>query len=141
MENELLKIISKFPKKVFWFSISCNPNITVDIIKKYKKLPWDDYGIQSNPNIKMKTIEKWYNGDNSSKKSFFWIMKNPNLTIKYIKKHSNVKWKWNMILNNSKSIMKMIKKYPIKKLDWYSICINPNLTFKYLLLKTGIIPY
>ena len=41
--------------------ISCNPNITIDIIDKYPDKSWNWDGISCNPNITMDIIEKYPN--------------------------------------------------------------------------------
>ena len=49
--------------------ISCNPNITMDIIKDNPDKPWDWYYISYNPNITMDIIK-----DNPDKPwNWYWI--------------------------------------------------------------------
>ena len=44
-------IIDTPDKEWNWYNISCNPNITWDIIRDNPEIEWDWLGISSNPNI------------------------------------------------------------------------------------------
>ena len=44
-----------------YICISCNPNITMEMIEKHPEKPWDWNGISCNPNITMEMIEKHIN--------------------------------------------------------------------------------
>ncbi len=59
-DNTLISLLEKYPAKQSWnwFSISRNPNITMEFIEKHLDKPWDWYGISCNPNITIKDIEK-----------------------------------------------------------------------------------
>ena len=43
------EFVLKYSDKVDWYGISCNPNISMDIIEKYPDKPWDWYWISCNP--------------------------------------------------------------------------------------------
>src|SRR5437764_13144771 len=50
--NHLLTLLKLFPDKEWrWIDISCNPNITWDIIQDNPDKEWSWYGISHNPNI------------------------------------------------------------------------------------------
>ena len=65
--------------------ISCNPNITMEIIEKYPDKPWSWCHISDNPNITMEFIEKY------PEKPWEWmsISENSNITIEIIEKYYN----------------------------------------------------
>ena len=61
-----LKFIEDNPDKDWnWYYISCNPNITWEIIRDNPDKPWDWYSISMNPNITWEIIR-----DNPDKR---WI--------------------------------------------------------------------
>jgi hypothetical protein len=81
-----MDIIEKHPEKPWnWYSISENPNITMEDIEKYPEKPWVWDYISMNPNITMDMIEKY------PEKPWNWlgISINPNITIDFIEKHLN----------------------------------------------------
>jgi hypothetical protein len=50
--NITIEIIKKYPNKRWdWFNISMNPAITFDMILEDIYMPWNWYGVSQNPNI------------------------------------------------------------------------------------------
>ena len=82
--NTLTYLLEKYPEKPWeWYSISRNPNITMEIIEKHPEKPWDWYWISQNPNITMEIIETY------PEKPWNWrgISQNPNITMEIIEKY------------------------------------------------------
>ena len=72
------------------------------LLEKYSKKPWD-----------------WY-----------WISKNPNITMEFIEKYPNKPWNWRAISMNPAITMEIIKKYPNKPWSWSCMSKNPNITLE-----------
>jgi hypothetical protein len=52
LENHLLKLLELYPDKKWDYSmLSCNPNITWEIVQNNPKIPWDYTWLSQNPNI------------------------------------------------------------------------------------------
>ena len=67
-----------------WDSISCNPNITMEIIEKYPNKPWNWDYISYNPNITMEFIDKYPD----KPWDWFWgISRNPNINMEFLEKY------------------------------------------------------
>ena len=88
-------------------------------IEKYPEKPWNWYSISSNPNITMEDIEKYPN------KPWNWISisRNPNITMDMIEKYPNKTWEWRFILENSNITMEFIEKYH-NKIDFERLSKN-----------------
>ena len=71
------EFVLKYSNKLYWNSISHNPNITKDIIEKYPDKPWNWSGISRNPNI----------------------------TMEFIYKYSDKPWSWNVLSQNFDHIL------------------------------------
>jgi hypothetical protein len=110
MKNTLIQLLEKYPDKPLevlphkvdvkhfktqgaqwnWNYISCNPNITMDIIEKYPNKPWNWNNISFNHNITIDNIEKY------PEKPWNWnnISFNHNITIDNIEKYPDKRWDW-----------------------------------------------
>ena len=64
---------------------------------------------------------------------WFWISRNPNITMKDIMENQDKPWKWDYILMNPNITMNYIKENLDKPLDWDGISLNPNITMKDIL--------
>ena len=90
-----------------WANISCNPNITMEMIKANPDKPWD-----------------WY-----------WISRNPNLTMDYINANPDKPWRWNGISCNkftkskvefiTQKYRRMLAAYRIQQW-WHRIRMDPR---------------
>ena len=100
--NHLITLLKFFPHKPWnWQGISCNPNITWDLIYANPDKPWNWYKISSNPKITWDII------NTNPDKPWDWvkISFNPNIT-------------WDIICAN-----------PDKPWEWFGISCNPNITW------------
>lgn len=129
--EKMLEYILRHPTKPFdWAGITCNPNITFDIVEKYSDIPW----------------------------SYTWLSLNPNLTMDYVKRHPDKRWDWASLFGNksiafsdimeniphdiySGCISTLIRNMPIDEntekymkdpLCWICLSENPNLTMDYV---------
>ena len=108
--NVLEYLLKNYPDKHWnwgYYGISNNPNITMEIIKKFPDKPWGWAGISENPNITMEIIEKYPN------KPWDWefISLNRNITMEMIEKYPNKSWNWRWISENPNITIEMIEKY------------------------------
>ena len=79
-----------------WSNISCNPNITMEIIKDNPDKPWDWLYISFNPNITWEIIKD--NPDNPWE--WKYISSKPNITMYNIREHPDKSWDWDWISMN-----------------------------------------
>ena len=102
-----MDIIEKHPEKPWnWYSISMNPNITMEMIEQHPEKPWDWYGISCNPNITMEFIEK-----NINKISFSTLSEN-----KFTLENARIKKKEGyMLLEKERSFHKLMNLYVINQ--------------------------
>ena len=113
-----------------WYNgISDNPNLTIDFIKEHLDKNWDWHKISHNPNITMDIVEKYWDAPWADWHSEY-LSSNKNITIEFIRKHSNLQFNWCSISENESITMKMIEDNPDLKWEPTSICRNPNLTFQ-----------
>ena len=130
--NELLKCeddleyIDKYDR-FDWNSLSCNPNITWEIIQNNPYMNWNWTNIFKNPNITWDIIK--YNPN-----KFLWnennILLNPNITWEVIQNNPNIKWFWTAISNNPNITWEIIQNNPNSPWDWSNISQNPNITWE-----------
>ena len=130
------RFVLKYSDKLNWELISCNPNISMDIIEKYPDNPWDWNSISYNPNITMDIIEKYPD------KPWNWnaISCNPNITMSFIEKNLDKRWNWYWISRNpfnyekelfiEKRMRKYLAAYKIQQYYWKSVC-NPHCQIGY----------
>ena len=85
-----------------WTSLSCNENITMEMINGNKDLPW-----------------KWKH-----------ISHNPNLTLEILNENHKKPWDWQNVSRNENITMEMINLSLSKQWSWYHISLNPNLTIE-----------
>lgn len=114
-ENELVKIITRFPKNRWnWNELSRNPNISWDTIVSNSTEKWNWRFIACNPSITWEIISK------NAKRKWDWIYisMNPNIT-------------WEIIQDNPNNILQ--KKF-CKNAKWIqnTILRNPNMTWEIL---------
>ena len=58
--NTLEYLLERYPDRPwYWWLISQNPNITMEIIEQYPDKPWNWYYTSQNPNINIRFIEKY----------------------------------------------------------------------------------
>jgi len=82
--------------------MSCNPNITWDIIQANHKKPWD-----------------WY-----------YISRHPTITWDIIQQNPGKPWNWNAISYNPTITWDIIQANPEKPWYWDGISRHPNITLE-----------
>ena len=92
-KTTLEQAVFMFPNKNWdWELISCNPNISINTMRKFKnKIHWIYATINPNITIDDIFINKDLNWD------FDMIIQNPNFSFDYVKKYSNFNWNWNKL--------------------------------------------
>ena len=73
-----------------WTDLSCNPAITLKIIRENPDWDWDWFAVSCNPNITLKDILENPDMD------WDWsgVSRNPNITFKDIQENPNMDWDW-----------------------------------------------
>ena len=130
--------------------LSFNPNITIDIIEKYKDIKWNWIGISDNiKNLSManyiKYIEYWDHNllsknidfkifDKFPDKNwnFVYLSENENLDIEIIRKHLIKKWAWYFISKHDNITIDIIKKYIYLPWYWEQISSNKNINIEFV---------
>jgi len=80
-------------------AISCNPNITWEIVQQNPNKPWDYYGLSENPNITWEIVQQ-----NSGKPwCNYHLTWNPNITWDIIREYPCL---WNSMLYHNPNIFK-----------------------------------
>ena len=75
--NITIEIIKKYPdKEWFWHNLSMNSNITMNVVEKYPDMQWRFSGLSRNYNINMNFVEKYVR-----KIDWGYLSKNSNITM------------------------------------------------------------
>ena len=118
--------------KLCWYSLSVNPNITWDLIKKHIYKPWNWYLLAKHPNITWDIIKNnsnkpWYNTD-----TFYGISENPNITWDIIINNLDFLWSWKELSCHQNITFEIIKNNLHYDWSWEMISYNPNITWEHI---------
>ena len=130
-------------KNINYKSLSCNSNLTLEILEKYKDKGWywGHGGISSHPNLTLEWLEKYKD------KGWYWgpcgISSNPNLTLEWLEKYPDKGWDWGEfgISRNPNLTLEWLEKYPEKPWYWGECGTSCNLTLEWLEKYPDIIKY
>lgn len=89
-----------------WRSLSCNPNINMEIVKENMHLPWNWKSMSCNVNLTWDFIVNTQFPDNV--------------------------WDWNLLSSNKNIDMDIIKQNIEKPWNYYEVSLNPNLTWEFI---------
>ena len=149
--NINLDIIEKNIKKINFYYLSYNPNLTKEFILKYPYQNWDTkyilkkfninlknkYGIISKCQNKLKDIDIIMSG--KIKVDFEFLTKLLFIDQNIINKYPNKPWDWNWLLEKTDNIIEhnninldIIEKN-ILKINFYYLSYNPNLTENFIM--------
>lgn len=134
--------------------ISCNPNLTIDIINKYPKCQWYWIDISSNLGITFNDIKNnphypwrwpailqridvtWRDMQNhpnfeSESESIYGNCGNSNITWFNMCERPDNYWNWLSVSSNANITPEIIKDNPDKPWEWhlFGISNNPNVTY------------
>ena len=142
-----INIIKKYIDKLNFYPISINTNLNMDFINTY--IDWFDIELLlTNPIINIEFIEKYIKKTNPDKILWDKISCNPNLTINFIEKNiKNIVW--SLLSKNIYLSFELFDKYKNKLIEnMPDLLLNPSLTYeltiKYKIPKkweNEIIPY
>ena len=118
--------------KLCWYSLSINPNITWDLVKKYDKKPWNWYLLAKHPNISWSIIKNNYN-QYWNNNMWVNISENPNITWDIIINNYNFMWSWKELSCHPNITFEIIKNNLNCSWSWKLISYNPNITWKNIL--------
>jgi hypothetical protein len=98
--------INSFVNKICWKSLSQNPQLDFNFVKKYSDKPWD----------------------------WSFLSNHTNLSINFILKNINLPWNWHLIIIEKKfDIFQIINKFPhIKNYIYTCVESNPFIPIEYL---------
>lgn len=149
--NELQKLIEKYPNKSWDIEyLVNNPNISLDFIKNNFDWCMKSPLIFEHREITLDFIDSYIKDgrvsemnhkdprDHRVRKKHTYktvynnISQNPNLTVKFIKEHTDYKWNWAHVSCNRNITMEDIENNP--NLPWIGegVAWNPNLTTEYI---------
>jgi len=124
---EFWKLYTDFPNEDWsWSELSCNPNITLEIIKNNLHLPWSWSGISRNPNLTIemtntRPLEQW---------SWEYVSGNSNITMKNINDNLHLPWNWTSMSTNPNLTVEMIIEHSLEQWSWAQISKNENITLE-----------
>jgi len=104
-----------------WYSISRNPNVTLEFIEKYIDKNWCWRSLSRHPNITLEFVEKYIN------KKWNWecLSRHPNITLEFVEKYIDKNWNWECLSRHPNITIEMIKKY--YNLPWdLHVILNRN---------------
>ena len=133
--NELQKIILKYPNKPWnGISLSINPCIDMEFIKKTPFIKWQPSLISCNPSITKYDI--------INNPSYPWdlraICKNPNIDMEFIEQYfmnqeNEIFIDWDALSMHPLITIQDIKKYKNKPWNFYFVSFNKNIFSNYIL--------
>jgi hypothetical protein len=111
--NTLLKLIRKYPNKIWCFvTLSANPNITINFVKEFINKNWDWNVLSFNLSIINETKESFDFVFENQNKNFNWYALSENLNIDFIDKYCDtLPWHWRGVFRNREMNEKFIFKY------------------------------
>nr|QFG73628.1 MAG: hypothetical protein [Megaviridae environmental sample] len=123
LSNKTLKLLLSTYSKMPWDynSLSMHPNMSMDIVLKYKDKPWDWAWLSFNINIQYSDIQAhpelpW---------NYTWVSQNPNIGISQVLENIEIPWDWNRLCAGAMLTLNDIKSQ-LKK--------NPKLNFSMRML-------
>jgi len=142
--NELWEIAMRFPHKMNWSELSCNPNITWEIIEANPEvgclLSWDaDYSsegcdsymcdwdwdaVSHNPNI------TWENVQMNPNKPWNWEYLSRSLDLATLPDLNDPRLDWDNVIMNLTLTWDMIKANMTKPLRWDYLSSHPSITWE-----------
>ena len=126
-------IRSSFLLERFWYSISCNPNVSDDIIKNNPDCPWEDMGLIYNDTLSWSLIKSRISDAKEYGDRPFRVntRDDPCLESKF---RNSQYWKspqaWKTLSEHPSISIQSIDDFPDKPWDWYEIYQHPNITLK-----------
>lgn len=135
MTNELVKIFkSNMDKPWNLFNLTCNPNISLDLICEFKTFPWDIQDIYSNPETISNNVDELLRNNNINVELYtYWdwhaISQHPRITMEFIELHKHRLWFCTSISCNPNLTLEIVKKYEPRNWSWRSISCNENITW------------
>ena len=129
--------ITKNKNEIDWVYVSRIPFLTPDFLRKHEG-NWNIFSLSSNPNITLDYIEEmidplvmWYEID---KKRWDWFSLgyNPHLTQKFITKYASERWDWRALSMHKCVTPEFIENNPLYKWEWKYVSMNPNITEEFV---------
>lgn len=117
-----------------WSRLSCNTNVTENVVDQYPSLPWDYEFLTRNPRISFEYIKKhkdkaWdivflseHKGRDFQEtvQDFQWhwaiVSRNTNLTLQFVLDHLDLPWRWEFLSVNCGIFLQDMLKH--KELPW-----------------------
>jgi uncharacterized C2H2 Zn-finger protein len=127
--------------------LSSNAKITMEDIESDPDCNWNYNSISINPNLTIDFVKKHiakFKDPNFYDDSISNISSNPGITLQNMKDNPDIEWVWYNVCQNPNITMEMLEEYekttPIlhgrdmngECIDWGGVCYNPNLTMEFI---------
>lgn len=133
MVNHIEKLLELHPDKFRdeAYLLSENPNVTIDIIKKYPDFNWDWMTISEREDITWEIVKENLNNPNIQ---WCWseLSRNPNITWKIIQENIDQPWVWHYVSENKNITIEIIEKNSDMLCYYESLSQNPNITVEFI---------
>ena len=125
-----------------WLYMTFHKNVTWDIIHNNRNRPWNLSYISRNPNIPVEVIRKYLSDPSKNLFDFSprthiktwnrnFLSGNPCITIDLVKEFPDSNWNWPSLSKNPSITLKDISEN-LFPWDWFSISQNPNLQWTHV---------
>ena len=122
-------ICQKYTEKISWLSISKNPHVTLDLIKKYfqKDITYLSATLVENPNIPLSFFEQC-----DVPNIYKFLHRHPNLNWDFVKKHLDKDWNWPNLVERDFIHWEHIVQSPyLYNVSYLSFNITPKIIKEY----------
>ena len=105
-----------------WAALTCNSNITPDMILSSRHLPWPFYLIYMNPNIELADCRS----NNAS--SIEMLSANMGITLQEICTRADWPWDWRRVSARADVNIDYVKRFPNCAWNWLELSMNAGIT-------------
>lgn len=114
--------------KFIWSCVSLNPNVTLNLVRRFMHLPWNWKRLSSNYGVKMADIlkfpdlfDKWHWNRLSARAPMWAVLNSPGLP-----------WRWKQVSANKNITMHLVEANMDKPWNWKSLSKNTNIKFEHV---------
>jgi hypothetical protein len=119
--------------------LSCNPNITLNIVNTHTEYNWSYNWLIRNNNIKLNDIKNYL--PLLEKKYFFcidYLSLNKGITWEEITQNPEIKWSYDFLTSNSNITFDIIKSNPDKNWNYNYLSSNNSITWEDIISNSNI---
>lgn len=108
-----------------WNSLSANPTVTFNTMKKHFDKPWNMKFVSKNPSVTWEIVK-----DNPQ---LDWdgegFSENPNITLDIVKNNPQYKWNWRLLSKNMRLTIDDVRNNITLPWNFFYLVQNPSFTF------------